>query len=203
MSDCGCHQTATTPYERKVISIALVLNGLMFAVGLIAGVLAQSTGLIADSLDMLADASIYAIGLFAISRSLRLKINAAMLSGGLLLILSSSVLIEVIRRALLGNIPESTTMITIACISLLVNASVLHLLKQFRKGEAHLRAAWIFTRADVIANIGVITSGILVTLTHSRYPDLIVGFAIGLYVMKEALEILRDAQKAKFKLHSQ
>lgn len=174
----------------------------MFVVGLVAGILAQSTGLIADSLDMLADASAYAIGLFVVGRSLRLKINATLLSGGLLLILGTSLLIEVIRRVVLGSIPESTTMITVACISLLVNATVLYLLKQFRKGEAHLRAAWIFTRADVIANLGVIISGILVALTHSRYPDLIIGFVIGLYVMKEALEILRDAQKAKSKLLS-
>lgn len=195
MSDCGCRQMVTTTAERKILQIALVLNATMFVIGLVAGLLAQSTSLIADSLDMLADASAYTIGLFAIGRSLRFKASAATLSGSILLLLGAGVLLEVLRRAWLGSCPESTTMIIVACVSLTVNASVLRMLGRFRKGEAHLRATWIFTRADVIVNLGVIISGILVALTHSRYPDLIVGFAIGLYVIKEAIEILGDAQK--------
>ena len=169
----------------------------MFLVGLVAGILAQSTSLIADSLDMLADALAYAIGLFASDRDLRFKTIAATLSGGLLLILGFFVLFEVARRAWFGSFPESTTMIIVACISLMVNANVLRLLGRFRKGEAYLRATWIFTRADVIINCGVIFTGVLVALTHSRYPDLIVGFLIGLFVIKEAIEILRDAKKAE------
>ena len=86
-------------------------------------------------------------------------------------------------------------MIVVACMSLIINTIVLKLLKKFRNGEVHLRATWIFTRADVVANIGVIFSGILVLLTKSRYPDLIVGFAIGLYVIKEALEIFKESLK--------
>jgi Co/Zn/Cd efflux system component len=60
-----------------------------------------------------------------------------------------------------------------------------------------MRAAWIFTRADVVANLGVILSGVLVAVTGARYPDLIVGAAIGIYVIKEAAEILREAREAR------
>ena len=70
---------------------------------------------------------------------------------------------------------------------------MLRLLAPFRAGEVHLRATWIFTRADVIASIGVLISGVLVAMTGWRYPDLIAGTLIGLYVVKEAIEILRDA----------
>lgn len=191
MGDCGCHQVATTKTEQKILMIALLLNALMFVIGLIAGVLAQSTALIADSLDMLADASAYALGLWAVGRAIHFKITIARLSGGLLLFLGVGVLFEVGRRMWLGSTPDSSIMIGIAFLSLVVNSIVLILLRKFRKGEVHLRATWIFTRADVIANLGVILSGILVMLTKSRYPDLIVGFAIGLYVIKEAIEIFR------------
>lgn len=202
MSDCGCQHTPTTLNERKILKIALVLNAGMFVIGLFMGIWAQSTSLIADSLDMLSDASAYAIGLYAIGRSLLFKSRAATLSGGILLLLGMGLLVEVIRRAWLGSDPESTTMILVACASLLVNASVLRSLAQFRNGETHLHATWIFTRADVVANLGVIVSGIVVWLTHSRYPDLIVGFAIGLYVIKEALEILRYARASKLSANS-
>jgi Co/Zn/Cd efflux system component len=193
--NCECHSTANTSVERKILLIALVLNASMFVIGMIAGVLAQSTSLIADSLDMLSDAAVYTIGLSAINRSLKFKVRAATLSGGLLLILGIGVLFEVTRRAWLGGLPESNTIIIVACISLIVNASVLRLLSRFKKAEAHLRATWIFTRADVIVNLGVILSGVLVALTKSRYPDLIVGFIVGLYVIKEALEIFNDARE--------
>jgi Co/Zn/Cd efflux system component len=69
-------------------------------------------------------------------------------------------------------------------------------LRPFQSGEVHLRATWIFTRADVIASVGVIASGLLLLGTGSRYPDLIVGAAIGMYVVKEAFEILREAHAA-------
>ncbi len=196
MTDCGCLINARTINERKVLRIALCLNASMFVIGLIAGVLAQSVGLIADSLDMLADAIAYALGLYAIGRSQWIKSAAAKFSGGLLLTLGVGVLVEVIRRAWFGSLPESNVIITIASISLAVNSIVLYLLKPFKNGEVHLRATWIFTRADVIANLGVIISGILVALTQSRYPDLVIGFAIGLYVIKEAFEIIGFAYKS-------
>ena len=192
MTKCACPQIATVITDKKILIVAFALNLMMFIIGIIAGVLAQSTGLIADALDMLADASAYGLGLLAIGRNLRFKTRAAKLSGILLLILGISVLIDVLRRIWLGSAPFSTVMIIIAFISLIVNGTVLSLLRRFRRGEVHLRATWIFTRADVIANLGVIISGILVAITHSRYPDLIIGFAIGLYVIREALEILKD-----------
>ena len=193
MAQCECQQMATTITDQRILTIALTLNLTMFVIGIIAGILSQSTGLIADALDMLADASAYGLGLLAIGRHLHFKTMAAKLSGLLLLILGTSVLIDVLRRLWLGSMPFSTVMIIIAFISLTVNGTVLGLLRRFRTGEVHLRATWIFTRADVIANFGVVISGILVAITHSRYPDLIVGFAIGLYVIREALEILKPA----------
>jgi cation diffusion facilitator family transporter len=198
MSSCGCHsQSAETEPERRVLRIALALNAAMFIVGVIAGIVAQSTSLIADALDMLADASAYTIALAAVGRSARFKAGAASVSGSVLLVLGLGVLIEVVRRVLFGSAPESLIMIGVACVSLAVNATVLHMLGRFREGEVHLRATWIFTRVDVIANIGVIASGLLVSLTGSRYPDLVVGTAIGVYVIKEAFEILGEAREAR------
>jgi Co/Zn/Cd efflux system component len=70
-------------------------------------------------------------------------------------------------------------------------------LNKYREGEVHLRASWIFTRADVVANVSVIASGIAVLLTGFRALDLVVGAGIGLYVIREAFEILGDARKAR------
>ncbi len=58
-----------------------------------------------------------------------------------------------------------------------------------------MRASWIFSRSDVIANAGVILAAIFVALTKSRWPDLIIGGAIALIFVKGGFEILREARR--------
>lgn len=197
MTECGCHAEASNEAERRILRLALVLNATMFVVGIVAGLIAQSMGLIADSLDMLADASAYGIALVAWQRSANFKASAATLSGTLLLILGAGVVAGVVWRLVVGSHPEGAWMMGIAFIALIVNATVLRLLERFRHGEVHLRATWLFTRVDVIANLAVIVSGLLVLLLHSAVPDLVIGTAIACYVLKEALGILREANEAR------
>lgn len=180
-----------------MLKLALALNATMFVVGLTAGLLGRSSGLIADSLDMLADASAYAIALLAISRSELFKARAARVSGIMLTLLGLGVLTDVVRRALGAHEPVGWLMIAVASLSLVVNATVLRLLGRVRDQGVHLNATWIFTRVDVIANLGVIASGLVVLLTPFRFADMIVGAAIGLYVIKEGFEILREAAQAR------
>lgn len=200
MTDCGClPPPLETAAQKRALWIALVLNAVMFVVEISAGILASSTGLIADGLDMLSDAAVYAIALIAIGSSQRFKANAAMLSGLALLILGIGLFVEVVRRFFEGSSPEGLWMIAVATVALMVNVIVLRLLSRQRSEEVHLRAAWIFTRADVFANSAVILSGLAVMATGSRYFDLVVGAAIGAYVMREAFEIISEARQAQRK----
>lgn len=196
MSDCGCQTaTADTAEERRTMSIALALNATMFVVGTVAALVADSAGLLADALDMLADSSVYAIALLAIGRSMAFKRHAAQASGVLLAVLGLGVVIEAVRRGVVGAEPEGWIIVGMATLSLLVNATVFRMLAKYRDGEVHLRASWIFTRADVVANLGVIVAGLLVLATSTPWPDLVIGVAIGIYVIREAVEILRDARQ--------
>ncbi|MCJ2181811.1 cation diffusion facilitator family transporter [Novosphingobium sp. 1949] len=197
MADCGCGNTRTdTRTQRQALRLALALNAIMFLVEVGAGVHARSTGLIADGLDMLTDATVYAVALAAITRSADFKARAAFWSGTLLLLTGLGVVLEAVRRAFTGGAPEGLWMIAVATLALGVNAFVLRLLARQRSREVHMRAAWIFTRADVVANAAVIASGLAVLASGWIGFDLVVGVGIGLYVMREAFEILREARKA-------
>src|SRR5574338_762171 len=198
MAECGCDPTAAeTPEQRHVLRIALGLNATMFIVGVTAGMIARSSGLIADGLDMLADAIAYAIALFAAGRTSLFKANAARTSGLVLFVLGIGVFADVGRRILTGEPPEGWIMIAVASVALVVNANVLRMLSRQRSEEVHFRATVIFTRVDVIANMAGILSGITVIASGFRYVDLAVGAAIGAYVLKEALEILEEAREAR------
>jgi len=191
---CECSKvSAKSEAERATLRIALALNAMMFVVGMTAGLWAHSSGLMADALDMLADASAYALALVAASRGTLFKRNAARWSGALLLVLGIGIVLDLVRRTLYGSEPVGVAMMIFSLVSLAVNVTVLRKLDRFRHGEVHLRATWIFTRVDVIANLAVFASGFLVWMTGFGAADLIVGLAIGLYVIKEAVEILREA----------
>lgn len=197
MNSCDCHSEVPAASASKTLRIALALNAAMFVIELIGGIIGDSTGLIADSFDMLADASAYGIAIAAVSRSARFKVRAAGLSGTLLLLLGLGACLATVGRAITGSEPESVVMAALAAPALVVNAVVLRLLAKHRHGEVHLRATWVFTRADVVANVAVLAAAFLVFITGSRYPDLIVGFGIGLYVTREAFEILRDVSRER------
>jgi len=191
---CECpHTSAKTDAERKTLRAALSLNAAMFVIGTVAGVLAQSTGLLADALDMLTDAIAYGLALMAVSRGLKFKKNAARWSGAVLILLGAGIIAEVVRRWFLGSEPIGLVMMGYSAVSFAVNLYVLMRLARFRDGEVHLRASYICTRADVLANIAVFISGAIVAATGLQIVDLVVGFGIGLYVLKEAGEILRQA----------
>ena len=180
----------------KILRLALGLNLAMFVIGLGAGLIAHSSALIADSLDMLADAAAYTVALIAQRRNPAFKVGAARASGFVLAALGCAVLTDVIRRAMFGAAPDGTIMTVIACLSLATNLYVFRKLGVIKGEGVHLRATWIFTRADVIANICVILSGIIVRVTGFSYVDLIVGAGIAIYVLTEAREIFLEARGA-------
>jgi Co/Zn/Cd efflux system component len=173
----------------------------MFFVEITAGFIAESTGLIADSLDMLADAIVYGVGLYAVGKAVSAKANAAMLSGIFQIILAFGVAIEIIRRIYFGSDPEPLFMIVISFIALAANVLCLILISKHRDGEVHMRASWIFSKNDVIANLGVMLGGFLVFFLGSRWPDILIGAIIVLIVLRGGIEIMNDARREKYSLN--
>ena len=121
----------------------MLINGFMFLFEIGLGWYAQSTGLIADSLDMLADAIVYGIGLYAIGKSLQYKANAALVSGYFQSVLGLMILIDIIRRIYIGSEPVLFLMMGVGTIALVANVYCLRLIDAQKDGEVHMRASWI------------------------------------------------------------
>ena len=169
MSGCGCEIQIKDKEQQGILIRLMLINGLMFLFEIGLGWYAQSTGLIADSLDMLADAIVYAIGLYAIGKSLLHKANAALVSGYFQGVLGLMILIDIIRRIYIGSEPVSFLMMGVGVIALIANVYCLRLIDSQKDGEVHMRASWIFSKNDVIANTGVIAGGALVWMLDSRW----------------------------------
>lgn len=180
--------------DRKTLGIALSANLAMFVIGIVGWIVAHSTGLLADAFDMLADASGYLLAFIAVTRSKVFQENVARWNGGMLVLLGLSVVAEVIHHLIRGSEPRGVYIMGFALLSLAVNGAVLGMLSKYRSAqEAHLRATWVDTRADVWVNAGVLLSGAAIALTGYRYIDLIAGFVISVYVIHEGVELWRDA----------
>lgn len=174
--------------------VAFSANISMCLLGLVGWYAAQSTGLLADALDMLADASGYVMAWIAIGRSVRAQRRAARWNAAMLMLLGITVIGEVAERWIRGSEPQALLIMVFAVLSLAVNAGVLAMLSSYRRSvKVHLRATWIDTRADVLVNLAVLLSGAAIALTGYRQIDLLVGLGISLYVIKEGLEIWRES----------
>ena len=180
--------------EANVLKTLLAINGGMFIFEIIFGLYAESMGLISDSLDMLADAAVYGLSLYAVGKALSMKKRAAKVSGYLQMLLAVSVLIETVRRFFIGSDPEGLFMIGVATVALIANVSCLFVLFKHKGGGIHMKASWIFSTNDVIANAGVIAAGLLVYLFNSSYPDLIIGLIVGIIVLRGSFAILKLAR---------
>ncbi|MBW2704592.1 MAG: cation transporter [Deltaproteobacteria bacterium] len=196
MSDCGCELEVKSGEEARTLWILLCINGFMFVVEFSFGWVAQSAALISDSMDMFADAMVYAIGLYVVSRGAKAKAHSALLNGVLQSLLGIAALLEVVRRFFVGSEPRPSYMVAVATVALIANVVCLLLLAKHREGEVHMRATWICSRNDVIANVGVIVAGVLVALSQSQIPDLAIGMLIAFVVLNGGAQILREGWAA-------
>ena len=189
-SAVGISAQAGDTAERRVLMTVLAINAAMFVFEFVLGWVAQSAGLIADSLDMFADAAVYGVSLYTVGRTATAKARAAGLAGLLQLLLALGVLGEVARRYFLGSEPVSMLMMAVGALALAANIACLLLVSRQRHRGAHMRASYIFSANDVLANAGVIFAGLLVGWTGSHLPDLIIGTVVGLLVLNGARRIL-------------
>ncbi|WP_159518608.1 cation transporter [Sunxiuqinia indica] len=178
--------------QSKLLWIVLIINFAFFILEITTGFISKSMGLVADSLDMLADALVYGLSLWAVGSTVLRKKKVAKLSGYFQLALALLGLSEVIRRFIsFEEVPDFQTMIIVSALALIANSVCLYLLQKSKSQEAHMKATMIFTSNDIIINTGVIAAGVLVLLTQSKYPDLIIGSIVFLIVVKGAFRILK------------
>jgi Co/Zn/Cd efflux system component len=145
---------------------------------------------------MLADAVVYALSLLAGGRRLKQQRRGAKVSGWLQIALSLLVLGDAVRRFIGGSEPLSAPMMSVGLMALIANVICLALVSQHRDGGMHMRASVIFSTNDTVANVGVIVAGLLVAWSGSALPDLLIGAAISLLVLRGGQRILRDARSA-------
>jgi cation diffusion facilitator family transporter len=192
MDEC-CAIRPVHAQQRRVLHIVLWINLAMFLVELVAGLIAHSTALLADSVDMLGDAIVYGFSLYVIARAPIWQTRAALLKGIIMAGFGVGIVAEVVSKLVRGLRPEADIMWAVALVALVANASVLAFLSRHRADDINMRSVWLCSRNDVIANGGVLLAALGVSLTGAAWPDILVGLAIAALFGASAVSMIREA----------
>jgi len=192
----GCEVTALRESHARVLWMVLGINALMFVVEGTAGLLAHSTSLLADALDMLGDALVYGFSLFVLARSVRWQAGAALAKGGFMLAFGLAVLGEAAYKVFHSVMPGVETMGIVGTIALAANIVCFSLLYRHRADNLNMSSTWLCSRNDLIANVGVLVAAGAAYLLASRWPDIVVGCIIAVLFLRSAFSVLRDAARA-------
>ncbi len=176
-----------------VLRAVLAINAFMFFVEFGAGIIAGSSALLADSLDMLGDSLVYAFSLFVVHRSLSWKARAALFKGAIMTLFGVAVLIEVAFKMWTATPPVVPTMAAIGVVALAANGLCFALLWRHRGDDINLRSTWLCSRNDLIANSAVILAAAFVAWTGSAWPDIAVGLGIAILFLQTAFVVLRES----------
>ena len=128
MEHCCDHKTEALTVlrarQKGVLQLVLAINAVMFVAEGTAGLLAHSTALLADSLDMLGDAFVYGLSLYALHRSVGWRAGAALTKGMIMAAFGVGVVIEAVLKLVAGVVPVGSLMGMFGMLALVANASL-------------------------------------------------------------------------------
>jgi cation diffusion facilitator family transporter len=179
--------------QKGVLQVVLAINAVMFVAECTAGLLAHSTALLADSLDMLGDAFVYGLSLYALHRSVRWRAGAAFTKGLIMAAFGIGVVIEAGLKMMFGVVPEGAVMGIVGVLALAANVSCLALLMRHRGDDLNMRSTWLCSRNDVMANGGVLVAAAGVAITGAAWPDILIGLLIAGLFLFSACGVIRAA----------
>jgi Co/Zn/Cd efflux system component len=197
MTDCcndkACEIEALRNRQSSILKAVLGINAVMFVVELIAGFLSGSVSLLADSLDMLGDALVYGFSIYVVARGTRMKAIAALFKGGIMAAFGLFVLGQAVYKIVFPQVPVFEAIGAIGLLALAANSICFVLLWRHRADDINMSSVWLCSRNDIVANVSVLVAAVGVWLTHSGWPDVLVGLALAALFLRSALFVLRGA----------
>lgn len=199
----ACCESKSTQLDKlrvrqgSVLKIVLAINAIMFLIELFGGIMARSSAVLADSLDMFGDATVYAFSLYVLNKSQLWRARAGLLKGVIMAVFGFGILAQLIYRIVSGSVPVAETMGLIGTMALAANLWCLYLLYTHRQDDINMRSTWICSRNDIIANCGVLIATYLVVKTGSAWPDWIAGATIALLFLSSAFGVIQESLKEK------
>jgi len=191
--------------NEKSLRIALALTALFLAVEVVAGLVTQSLALLSDAAHMFTDVAALAIALVAIQIGkrpadkrrtfgyYRFEILAAAFNAILLFLVAIYIVVEAWKRLFAPVEIQSTTMLAVAVMGLIVNMISMRLLSQGKDSSLNVKGAYLEVWADMLGSVGVILGALVIWFTGWAWVDSLVAVAIGVWVLPRTWVLLKSS----------
>jgi len=185
--------------------ITMTMNFIITGAEVVGGLISGSLALISDALHNLTDGiaiiiSYIAMKLRKVEHSpkhtfglKRAEIFAAAINATVLFGVSIFLFYKAVQRLISPQPIAGKLMIIVASIGLVANVTGTLLLKRDSHKSINIKSAYLHLLVDAMSSIVVIIGGILIALFDIVWIDPILTILIGLYVLKESVQILREA----------
>jgi len=199
------HTHAKTDISQRNLLVSAILNLGITVAEIAGGLLSNSLALLSDALHNLGDTSAVTIAYFAnrISKKdysdkktfgyKRIEILAALLNAVVLLVIIVYLFIEAFRRLKSPEPIKGRIMFVVAVIGFAGNLVSVLLLKRDSVRNINVRAAYLHLLGDTVSSVLVILSAVFIYFFRLFWIDPLVTILLGLYLLKETWEILRQA----------
>jgi cobalt-zinc-cadmium efflux system protein len=204
-SDHNHAHNHTAGANEKSLRIALGLTSLFLIVEVAAGLLTQSLALLSDAAHMFTDVAALAIALVAIQIGkrpadkrrtfgyYRFEILAAAFNAILLFLVAIYIVVEAWKRLFSPVEIQSSTMLAVAVLGLIVNVISMRLLSQGKDSSLNVKGAYLEVWADMLGSIGVIAGALVIWFTGWAWVDSLVAVAIGVWVLPRTWVLLKSS----------
>ena len=194
----------TAGASSRMLAMALGLTTAFLIAELIGSFVFNSLALLSDAAHMFTDSAALAIALAAVkigqrpaddARTFgyrRFEILAAAFNALLLFAVAAYVLYEGIKRFLEPTEVQSTGMLVIAAIGLVINIIAMKLLSAGKEHSLNVKGAYLEVWADMLGSLGVIVGAGVIMLTDWQWVDPLVAIGIGLWVLPRTWILLKD-----------
>jgi cobalt-zinc-cadmium efflux system protein len=191
--------------NRNALGFALLITSSMVVVEIAGGLLSGSLALLSDAGHMFTDTAALALALFVLWFSrrpataektygfYRSEILAALLNGTVLIVIAGYIFYEAFQRFINPTEIKGLLMLGVASIGLVANLAGAFILSKGSRENLNVRAALWHVISDTLSSVGVIIGGLIILFTGIFVVDPIIGFIIGLVILRGAWKLVRES----------
>jgi cobalt-zinc-cadmium efflux system protein len=188
----------------KRLTLSLGVTAVLFLAEVIGGIVSNSLALLSDAGHIFTDA--FAISLSIIAARIgrrpsdhratygyqRIGLLAAVINGLSLLLIASFIFIESYKRFVSAFRVDVAVMLSIAGFGLFGNILMAFIIGR-KHDDLNIRSAWLHIMGDTLSSIGVIISGLIISLTGWVYADPVASALIGIIILSGGVRVVKDA----------
>jgi cobalt-zinc-cadmium efflux system protein len=187
----------------RSLTLALGLTGSFLVVEVVYAFLSGSLALLSDAGHMLTDVMALVLSLLAIRIGARAadrrrtfgyrraEILAAAVNAGALFAIGLYILVEAYRRLREPTEVQTTPMLIVAVLGLVVNLISARILVGGSASSLNVRSAYLEVMGDLLGSVAVIVGALIIRFTGLTWVDPVLGALIGLWVLPRTWTLLK------------